>query len=226
MSIQEIYEAACFQDIGGRHEQQDRVEILRSDAAWLVVLADGLGGHIDGAFAAQTAVDVARESFEASPQAEAVELFESIIAKAHERINAAEKSGQYPGTTCVLLHVTPSKATWTHMGDSRLYHFQDGRRLDQTRDHSSGRGGMMYACLGGGLEELPDLKIGMVEPSASDGLLLCSDGLSENVDNQELGAVFDAQDFPAALRELVSQARSRGGEYCDNISVAAVRLAR
>ena len=50
MSIQGIYEAACFQDIGGRHEQQDRVEILWSDAACLVVLADGLGGHIEGAW--------------------------------------------------------------------------------------------------------------------------------------------------------------------------------
>ena len=44
----------------GRKEQQDRVEILWSDAACLVVLADGMGGHIDGALAAQTAIDSAR----------------------------------------------------------------------------------------------------------------------------------------------------------------------
>ena len=225
MSVQDIYEAACFQDIGGRHEQQDRVEILWSDAACLVVLADGLGGHIDGAWAAQTATDVANAKFNADPSADAADLFQTIIADAHERINAGEKHGNYPGTTYVLLHLTPHKATWTHLGDSRLYHFRDSRQVARTEDHSS-YGGMMYACLGGGLEELPDLEIGTAEPSTSDGLLLCSDGLSGNVDEEDMGGVFNVRDLPGALRELVSQARSLGGEHCDNISVAAVRLAR
>ena len=225
MSVQDIYEAACFQDIGGRKEQQDRVEILWSDAACLVVLADGLGGHIDGAWAAQTAVDVANETFHADPSADAADLFQAIIADAHERINTGEKHGNYPGTTCVLLHLTPHKATWTHVGDSRFYHFRDSHRVARTEDHSS-YFGMMYACLGGGLEELPDLAIGTVETSASDSFLLCSDGLSGNVDEEDMGGVFNARDLPGALRELVSQARSLGGESCDNISVAAVRLAR
>ena len=225
MNIKEIYEVAFLQDIGGRHEQQDRVEILWSDAACLVVLADGLGGHIDGAWAAQTAVDVANETFNADPSADAADLFQAIIADAHERINTGEKHGNYPGTTCVLLHLTRHKATWTHMGDSRLYHFRDSLQVARTEDHSS-HFGMMHACLGGGLEELPKLAIGTVETSASDGFLLCSDGLSENVSDEGMAVVFDAQDFPAALRELAAMARSRGGANCDNISVAAVRLAR
>ena len=43
MIVQEIYEASSFQDIGGRAEQQDRVEVLWSNAACLAVLADGMG---------------------------------------------------------------------------------------------------------------------------------------------------------------------------------------
>ena len=59
MRIADQYDIACLQDIGGRKEQQDRVAVLWSDAACLVVVADGLGGHAEGAFASQTAVDVA-----------------------------------------------------------------------------------------------------------------------------------------------------------------------
>ena len=84
MHISDIYEVDYLQDIGGRKEQQDRVAILRSDSACLVVLADGLGGHIDGAFAAQTVVDVAREVFDARIRAaEPAELFEAIVTDAH-----------------------------------------------------------------------------------------------------------------------------------------------
>ena len=107
MSVQEIYEAACFQDIGGRKEQQDRVEILWSDTACLVVLADGMGGHMRGAFAAQTAVDVARKVFGSAVQTPAADLFESIVATANDHINSKATMFNCPATTCVLLHLTP-----------------------------------------------------------------------------------------------------------------------
>ena len=71
MRIQDKYEAAFCQDIGGRKEQQDRVAVLWHDEACLIVLADGLGGHDHGAFAAQTVVDVADEVFNADPRAAA-----------------------------------------------------------------------------------------------------------------------------------------------------------
>ena len=88
MHIRDIYCAAALKDIGGRKEQQDRVAILWQDNACLIVLADGLGGHDHAAFAAQTAVDVAAEVLEADPKAGAPDLFDTIIAAAHERISA------------------------------------------------------------------------------------------------------------------------------------------
>ena len=57
-----------------------------------------------------------------------------------------------------------------------------------------------------------------------DSFLLCSDGLWENTDTQELEATVTAKNLSRSLRELVNAARSRGGASCDNISVAAVRL--
>ena len=242
MSVQEIYEAACFQDIGGRKEQQDRVEILWSNTACLVVLADGMGGHMRGAFAAQTAVDVARKVFGSAVQAPVADLFESIVATANDHINSKAKMFNCPATTCVLLHLTPLKASWTHLGDSRLYRFQDGRFFARTADHNNmelarKQGDLsedeiqahpqkhdMYACLGAWMS--PSIEIQSADLSESDGFRLCSDGLSDNVSDQDMEAVFDARDFPAALRELVAMARSRGGANCDNISVAAVRAIR
>ena len=229
MSVQDLYEAAYCQDIGARHEQQDRVEILWSDAACLVVLADGLGGHIRGAFAAQTAIDLASSTFErATPRRSTPgEIFKTIVLNANERLNDAAEglfSRGFPGTTCVLLHLTKAKACWTHLGDSRLYRFKDGRITEKTNDHSYPGGGMS-ACLGAGFNS-PGIQIRSEDISESDGFLLCSDGLWGNVTDEQLEAVFETQDLPGALRELVSAARARGGARCDNISVAAVRLAR
>ena len=224
MNIADLYEAACCLDIGGRKEQQDRVEILWSDAACLVVLADGMGGHIDGALAAQTAIDSAREAFEASAQTPAKKLFQKIVTEAHERINGAAQDDLYPSSTLVLLHLTPSTATWTHLGDSRLYRFKNGRYLERTKDHSYPEGGMS-ACLGAGWQ-LPRIDVSYADISEGDGFLLCSDGLWEDVNDQQLEAAIAARDMPGALRELVDYVRLHGRGFGDNISVAAVRRGR
>lgn len=242
MNIREIFEAACFQDIGGRSEQQDRVAILWSDAACLAVLADGMGGHIRGAFAAQSVIDVTSDLFEEAAQIPAGDLLKSAAETAHNLINTGAKSFQYPGSTCVMLHLTTSQTTWTNIGDSRLYRFRDGQYLDRTADHTDvdvarlegllseeaaradPRRNRLFGYLGG--LQWPQIEVKSANISERDSFLLCSDGLWENVDTQELEAMFAAKKLPHALRELVSAARSRGGEQCDNISVVAVRQTR
>ena len=83
----------------------------------------------------------------------------------------------------------------------------------------------LFGYLGGTLR-WPQIEVKSAKVSECDSFLLCIDGLWENVDTQELEAVFAAKKLSRALRELVSAARSRGGAKCDNISVAAVRQAR
>ena len=63
-------QTACFADIGGRSEQQDRAEVLARGDVRLLVLADGMGGHEGGAQAAQTVIDTARELFFGEPRPE------------------------------------------------------------------------------------------------------------------------------------------------------------
>lgn len=239
MSIRDSYEAASFQDIGGRAEQQDRIGVLWSEDACLAVMADGMGGHIRGAFAAQSVIDVAGGLFAKAPQSSAADLCRVIVETAHELINTGGKGLEFPGSTCVLLHLTPFRATWTSVGDSRLYRFRQGRYLERTVDQTDvdlarldgqiteeearthpGRN-RLFGFLGG--LRWPLIDIQSADIAEDDSFLLCSDGLWEHTDTQELEALFCAKELSRALRKLVSAARSRGGAHCDNISVAAIR---
>lgn len=239
---QNIDTATCA-DIGGRDEQQDRVAVLHNGNAYLLVLADGMGGHKGGALAAQAVLDIAREELYGNLERTADGLLIAIAIGAHERINVVgAKHHISPHSTCVLLHLTENEANWAHVGDSRLYRFKRGRLIDRTVDHSvvelmrlQGRisdeemkshpdQNRLYEAVGGA--ELPNVDLDRAEVSKHDGFLLASDGLWENTLDRELEEVFAAEDLTEALEKLVVRAKARGGGACDNISVSAARFAR
>ncbi len=207
------------------------------------MLADGLGGHENGALAAQSVVDVEREHFRAAPEAEPLDLLAGIVLRSHKRINelAAELDGS-PRSTCVLLHVGASEAVWAHAGDNRLYRFEEARLAERTLDHSvvelmrlRGRideermkshpdQNRLFEVLGG--EHAPEFETGRASFSTWTGFLLASDGLWEHVSDAELEAVFEAGLLDKAVRELVARAKMRGGSTRDNIAAAAIRRGR
>ena len=237
------YETACLEDIGGREEQQDRVEVLGGASTHLLALADGVGGHEGGALAAQALIDVARDSFrtfERLPEGTRANLLERIVLDAHERINAlGRERDMRPHSTCVLLHLDSEAAAWAHVGDSRLYRFAEGRLVERTLDHSivelmrlQGRiteaemrthrdKNRLYEALGG--DQQPQAEAGGKAIAAGDGFLLLSDGVWENVADADLQATIQAEDLAGALRHLVDSAKAHGGPTCDNLSVAAAR---
>ena len=236
-------ECAFLADIGSRNEQQDRIAVLGNGGARLVALADGMGGHEGGALAAEVVIDVASEFFEGPLAGDPKMLLARICRDAHDRINAiGAERGMSPHSTCVLLHLTESVATWAHVGDSRLYRFEADRLVARTVDHSvvelmrlQGRitenemrshpdQNRLYEALGGA--KPPGVEHGSATLSADDGFVLASDGLWENVDDMELEQLLESADLAASLSDLVETAKRRGGEQCDNISVAAVRSRR
>ena len=239
-----VIETACYADIGGRAEQQDRVAGFHRDDACLLALADGLGGHEGGALAAQALVDTAQELFyAASPADIPVHLLTDIVLRGHRRINAiGVEQGIRPSSTCVLLHIDGNAATWAHVGDSRLYRFVDGTLVERTIDHSvvellrmQGRiteqemkthpdQNQLYGALGGGT--MPPVETASKPTAPADGFLLASDGLWENASETDLEAVFTAENLGTAVQDLVGCARSNGGTNCDNISVVAARHRR
>ena len=233
-------ETAMWTDVGGREEQQDRVAILQSDGAQLLVVADGLGGHEGGALAAQAVVEAARDHFTRTDRLQDAEgHLAAIVANAHCRINAIATQGHSPHSTCVLLCVADGVATWAHVGDSRLYRFENGRLAERTTDHSvvemmrlRGRiteeemkthpdQNRLYEALGGSQTPKPDFGLKAVE--AGDSFLLASDGIWENVSNAQLEGALEASDFTTSLKELVAGAKSVGGPTCDNLAVAGWR---
>jgi serine/threonine protein phosphatase PrpC len=223
-------------DIGGRDEQQDRMGVFEMrDDAQLMVLADGMGGHDDGALAAQTVIDTAAAAaVDASGQAPQ-QFLAAVCHTAHAAIRRlGEARGSHPASTCVMLYLHADIAHWCHVGDSRLYHVNAEHAVPLTEDHSvqglidagaaaaadlAAAGNGLYMCLGGRNPVSPEAAASCLAPG--DAMLLCSDGFWQQLDAEEIRAMIASTRDPAgALHDLVETARVRGGKAGDNVSAA------
>ncbi|HLS85043.1 MAG TPA: PP2C family serine/threonine-protein phosphatase [Burkholderiales bacterium] len=237
---------ALVQDsrIGGRRMNQDRIGQWSTPESLLMVVADGMGGHIDGEVAAQTTVDILGRSFqnEARPRLAHPSAFLSRnIAASHVAIvREAQVRGlpEAPRTVVVACLVQDGHAYWAHTGDCRLYLFRKGRIHVRTKDHSvvqqlvdEGRireeavsshpqRNRLLQCLGG--LHAPRIDVGTERLAKDDVLLLCSDGLwGPLTQRQMLNAVL-TQPLDEAVASLVALAEARAGRDCDNTSVVAM----
>jgi len=221
--------------IGGRAEQQDRVAVLTAGAPErrLVVVADGMGGLEEGAWAAQTVVDVARREFRVQAGGSPRQLLERICRLAHRQIaEGAQRRGIRAGSTCVALFLDGDEAYWIHVGDSRLYHFRGAELSFSTDDHTlasltGGENGAeaapgLYACLGAEADLVTEF--GATALGNDDGFLLCSDGLWSQVAIEEMATqVSSAVDREGVADALKDLALGRAGSGSDNVTLAVVR---
>lgn len=232
--------------IGGRETNEDRSAYTRTPEALLLVVADGMGGHLHGEVAAETAIRTLAQAFgrEAMPKLDDVAGFLSAsLRAAHGAIvhhALAEQLDDVPGTTCVACVIQDGMAFWAHVGDSRLYVVRGGAVIARTRDHSLARqladlGDMddaeaemlpgrnvLYNSLGG----YKGPQIELSEPIAlqpGDSLLLCSDGLWGSVADREIAAGMSRGSLSVALARLVLEAEVRAGYDSDNVTGLAVR---
>ncbi len=225
-------------DLGGRTEQQDRVEILSDPkgGTHLLVLADGMGGHHNGALAAQAIVDTASRLFEGRVEDPDGFLAE-LCVECHGALASIDGSGaRSAGSTCVLLYLNAERAHWAHVGDSRLYLFRGGELIDRTFDHSVRRlmieqgrvregdpeaaalQNQLYMRLGGA--QLPKPDLGFIEVKPGDLFMLCSDGAWAQIAPEEALAALSGRSPQQTAEHLAGLARERGGADGDNISIA------
>jgi len=231
--------------IGQRRNNQDRIAHCYSRDALLMVLADGMGGHLHGEVAAQIAVQYLTEHFqrEARPHLDdPAQFLASGLANAHNAIldySVERDLEDAPRTTCVACVIQDNLAYWAHVGDSRLYLLRRRQIQARTRDHS--RVQMMvddgliteeqalvhparnrvYACLGG--ELLPQIEVSRKTPlQAGDTLVLCSDGFWAPLGNEALVQGYARGSVMAMTPQLMDLAEKLGGESQDNLSVVAV----
>ena len=232
-------------NIGGRAEQQDRVEVLavpeRPDEH-LVVLADGMGGQQQGALAAQTVIDTARQELARAARSEPRQFLTDLCLKAHESIREIGRQHKTnPASTCTALFVKGEEAYWIHVGDSRLCHFNSEKLVLRSRDHTlaellkgePGRGregprrsdNRLYMCLGGHNELEPEYGASAV--GDDDWFLLCSDGFWNQVSDDEVAQVLTNPDAGrTTASDLAAMASGRAGSGGDNVSLAVVTTRR
>jgi serine/threonine protein phosphatase PrpC len=233
----------AYDGIGGRKEQQDRVRVLRpaDGNGVLVALADGMGGHMHGARAAEIMVETAARwasvrQLSLNPD----RCVEKIFAEANTLINhAANALASDLGTTAVVAWLDEAIVVCGHVGDSRAYFFRSGNLVHRTRDDSvvqilvdtgeiadadmatHPERDVLLRCVSGSASCVPTMT--SFPADRVDAVLMCSDGLWESVGLNELTEAVAAKDLTDAARKLIQTACERGGETGDNVSIALAR---
>jgi len=249
VALSDQIEYAVLTDVGVRrpHNQDNCIAQTAPDEehfqrhGHLYVVADGMGAHAVGEKASEQAVHVIPHTYHKYSHEGPVAALRKAFVEANASIHAcgqANKEFHGMGTTSTALLIRPEAAWVGHVGDSRAYRVRDGVIEQLTYDHSlvweyarrekidpsqvqDIPSNVIIRCLGP--EPLVQVDVeGPHELRAGDIFLLCSDGLSGQVSDSEIGAVAGALPPEEACRFLVDLANLRGGP--DNITVLIVRV--
>ncbi|HVF49330.1 MAG TPA: protein phosphatase 2C domain-containing protein [Pyrinomonadaceae bacterium] len=208
----------------------------------IFAVADGVGGAEAGEVASQTAIEVLDEAFRHQGADDDIEdLMEIAIQRANTSIHQMSREHtklSMMATTIVALHLDGRHATIGHVGDSRLYRLApDGRLHRETADHSiveeevrAGRMTPQQAAthpsrnvISRALGADTTVEVDMKTMDVEDGtiFLLCSDGITRHINDEELREVVDnAPSLDAACEELKRRCFERGAE--DNLTAVLI----
>lgn len=240
-------ESAQISLLGDREDNQDRVAIIKSEQAALLVVLDGMGGHSDGSRAAETALKSLAEAFAKQPQPifDPLGFVHMSLSRAHDevvRLGNDQALEARPRATVVMCLVQEGTAYFGHVGDSRIYHLRNHAILERTRDHShvelllrEGKiteadipshpmRNFVECCLGGDAA-VPEMTIsGRILLQPGDMLLLCSDGIWAGLkDGDVAGFTREEPALQAALDALGKRAVRASAPYSDNSTAAVLR---
>ncbi len=231
-----------------REENQDNFSIVEYDSAVCLTVCDGMGGENGGSIASDIAVRSFNEFIsktieencgELTEPQEIVNMLSNAVSFAHEKVKEKARQSEElegMGTTLVSAFVTKNGTYVANIGDSRCYILDLNNFVKVTKDHS-----MVQELVDSGVineedaEKHPqknvitraigvdfDMKADIYFVSLFDSLLLCSDGLTNMVDTDEIKSiVLDKITPEEAVEKLISRARENGGY--DNITVALIK---
>ncbi|MFM9904691.1 MAG: Stp1/IreP family PP2C-type Ser/Thr phosphatase [Pyrinomonadaceae bacterium] len=226
----------------GRHVSPNDDE-TRVNKGTLTIVADGMGGHASGEVASQMAVELISEFYYADPSTDARGSLRRAIETANAEIfdtSASEEKYNGMGTTVIALVLQGDTGFSAHVGDSRLYRLR-GQRLemltldhsqvmemvkrgiismDEARDHDD-KNVILRAV---GTQSSVDVEVSeRFAVELGDLFLLCSDGVSDMLDDTKIEDILNAElDAHTACESLIAEAKNNGGH--DNITAGIVRI--
>jgi Serine/threonine protein phosphatase len=241
-----VIDAAWKSDVGQvRRVNEDRAALVVDEGGTvLAVVADGMGGHQAGEVASQIAVETVVREMRALLSASLDELGEALreaVLRANDAVFAharAHPACEGMGTTVVAAIARVEGGVVAHVGDSRAYQLTGGRMVCLTEDHSLVNELVKHGHLSPeeaehhpqrhvltqalGTDSGVRVDVARFTWQGGDALLLCSDGLSSLVAEDDLSAILaSAATASEAVDRLVSRANEAGGD--DNITVVVLR---
>lgn len=233
-----------YTNIGGRNENEDSYdyfyEYFQKQLRFCAVVADGLGGHGGGAEASQTTVEYFKRVFQDQKDCFVQKLDENMN-EINSIICSKQTEREKMRTTVAVLTIENGYVTTAHVGDSRIYHFVDGKIVNMTFDHSVSQ----LAVLSGEITQEDvrhhiDRNKLLRSIGKSDGVkteinswgttkeqkhafLLCTDGFWENINEQEMTKCLEVSSGPKEWMDgMIKILSTRIGKDSDNNTAIAV----
>jgi len=242
---------AVISDLGMRRaNNQDAatVQLAENRTAWekyghLFMVADGMGAHAAGELASKMAVDRVPHHYRKLPLPSAVEAIQQAVIEANSEIfrrGQANAEFRNMGTTSSVLLLLPEGAVVAHVGDSRIYRVRGDFIEQLTFDHSlvwemraagdvseeSTRSGLIPKnVITRSLGPNPVVQVDLEGPfpiQKGDRFLICSDGLTGLVTDEEIGSMLKSFSAQKAAQLLVDLVNLRGGP--DNITIVIAEV--
>lgn len=230
-----------YSSAGRRPNNEDCCDYLASTScdSLIAILSDGMGGHLSGEVASKIAVQAGIEAFDRGDGFEQPEeQIRNIIVSSHNMIRDEacsdfHKTGM--GATIVIVHLAGSRLTVGHVGDSRAIQFRDKRARRLTQDDlfvvtvlglsentakQHPQGNVLTQALG--MEDKIAPTITTFDLHGGDSIVLCSDGVSEFVDEPAMWSITRRFSPAESARKLVKSAMLAGSS--DNCSAIVIRV--
>jgi len=234
--MSKIYQATHVGKV--RKNNEDALIVIEPET---FVVADGMGGAAAGEIASQTLVETVKNFLPLLPEPWSEEILKKSILGSNAAILKKSKENpelQGMGTTATILHLYRGQANFAHIGDSRLYRMRNLIFEQITEDHSyvetlvrsgeltpeQARVHPMKNVLTQAVGAVDDIEVETGNFSVAEGdiYLLCTDGLTNMVEDFDIGKILLESENPAD--DLIQAALDNGGH--DNISVIVVKVER
>jgi protein phosphatase len=231
------FDVAAASHVGRvRGHNEDNFLAEPSKGVWAV--ADGMGGHAAGDVASATIIEELSAIEAPTSAAELLENCEERVFRANDRLmDIAAERGAVIGSTVAILMIYGQEYACLWSGDSRIYCIRDGQIRQLTRDHSEvedlvaegkltreeartwSRRNVITRAIG--IERDPELEVVNGPLNPNDTFIICSDGLSSHVEDDEILSLTSDVSSQKACDALIALTLERGAT--DNVTVVVVR---